>query len=357
MKKHIEYFNLDEKIAALKLLIKLIAADGEVTRNDKKALEKYISVAGLKLSQTFFNKALDENLTKIINEFESRENLVKLEKLCIEFAKMIQIDPDTQGELLKDIYNAIAKKRDKLKTNFGTKLKNFFREFGYLWGQEVISPKNKLALALIFTILACLLGSFWTYRKFFGIGPKATDFVLPQFSAVISGLLIYSALAIRKYLPPPSNFRNILFFVFNVYLLSLVAMYILGRGNIEKTITIIVFFGLITLLWLGMKELLGFFFIGVFALFVYKVIAIDIHMDWRAFPFVILAFMGISFQSNNFFNDFLTLTNSFRKTPEIDKKIVKSSIEAVPKKLKRGMVTGISVTPSIEIPQKFRKYK
>jgi hypothetical protein len=151
--------------------------------------------------------------------------------------------------------------------------------------------------------------------------------VTPQFSAVICGFLIFGALCFRGYLPKPNNARNLIFAVANIYMLSIISMHILGRGSFEKSITLFIFGSLILLLWLGIKEILGFAFIGFFILLILKVAQMDTHMDWRAFPFTVSAFMGISFQSTNFFDNFNSLSSSFFKKPEVNKNLLKESLQ------------------------------
>jgi hypothetical protein len=63
-----------------------------------------------------------------------------------------------------------------------------------------------------------------------------------------------------------------------------------------------------------MKELIGFFLLGIFVLIIYRLLAMEQHLSWRAFPFVLSAFMGLSFQSENFFDDFQNISRAFLKT-------------------------------------------
>jgi hypothetical protein len=220
-------------------------------------------------------------------------------------------------------------------------VKTFFLEFAFLWGKEDMNPRMKNVLAIVFTIAACLLGSFWTSGGVWVFG-KNTYMCMPEASAVIGGILIFGTLSFRNYLPRPTNFRNIIFSVANFYLFSLISMHILGRGWFEKGTTVFIFFGLIVLLWLGMKEILGFVFLAFFGFLIYKIIVIDIHMAWRAFPFICSAFMGISFQSQNFFNEFTNISNSFFKKPEIEKELVKESIELAGRRV--GQVTKAAIS-------------
>ena len=50
-------------------------------------------------------------------------------------------------------------------------------------------------------------------------------------------------------------------------------------------------------------------------------------MAWRAFPFILSAFMGISFQSTSFFNNFNNFSSSFFVNPKVDKQLVKESLQ------------------------------
>ena len=69
-------------------------------------------------------------------------------------------------------------------------------------------------------------------------------------------------------------------------------------------------------------------------------------MDWRAFPFMAFAFMGISFQSTNFFNEFTRFSSSFFKKPEIEKKFVKESVQLAGKRIGQVTKAAISVGAS-----------
>lgn len=325
-------FNRSEKVALLKLIIKVAACDNTITTEEQEAIENFLKLNQLKISDEYIKGVVSENYDDIVSVFTNKSNITRAYSIVEDFAKYNGINPEYEANALDDIKLSLENRKKGLKFNLSNTVKTFFLEFGFLWGKEDINPGMKNVLAILFTITACVFGSFWTSGGVWGIG-KSTESVMPQMSAVISGLLIFGTLSFRNYLPRPTNFRTIIFTVADVYLFSLIAMHILGRGAIEKGLTVSIFFGLIILLWLGMKEILGFVFLGFFVLCVSKLILIDGHMAWRAFPFIFGAFIGISFQSQNFFDEFTNLSNAFLKKPRIEKEFVKESVELAGKRI------------------------
>jgi hypothetical protein len=231
-------------------------------------------------------------------------------------------------------------KKGNLKFSFGGFLKDLVKEFSFLWGKEDINPNAKTFLAIIFTVTACGFGTYWTSG--WGI-LENTKPVWPGIWPVLSVLLIFGTLCFRNFLPRPNNFRNILFFLANTYLLSTIAMHIIGRDGLDMTTTVTLFFALIVLLWLGMKEILGFVFLAFFGLLIYKIYTIDKHIAWRAYPFIISAFLGISFQSENFFDEFSKISSSFFKKPDLEKELVKESLQLAGTRVKKVAKTAVSV--------------
>ena len=336
------FFNRHEKIAILKLIIKLAAVDNKFTKEERASIQEFLKMNQLKISKDFTSKVINEKYEEIVSVFISKSNIKKAYAIMKNYANLHGINPEFEGKALDEIKNAMELRKKDLKVSFGGFLKDLLMEFSFLWGKEDINPNAKTILAIVFTVFACGFGSLWTSGGFFGIGQK-TSFEMPQGSAVIAGLFIYGALCFRNYLPKPTKFQNILFSVANIYLLAIIAMHILGRGGFEKSYTLFVFFGLMLLLWLGMKELLGFALIGFFVLLIVKIYQADIHMAWRAFPFIVSAFMGINFQSNNFFNEFSNLSSSFFKKPDIEKELVKESLQLAGARVKKVAKTAVSV--------------
>lgn len=333
--------NRCEQIAVLKLIIKVAAADNNFTSKELADIKKFLAISNLRISKVFLKNSVQENTDKVISVFRTKSNLNRAYKIVEEYANKHGINPEYEEKVLNNIQNIMEKQKGQIKWSITNFVKTLFCEFTFLWGKEDMNPEIRTILAIIFTIAACVFGTFWTTGGFLGIG-KSTDLVMPQFSAVICGLFVYGALSFRNYLPRPYNFQKVLFSIANLYLFSIICMHLLGRGLIEKGMTFSIFVGLIILLWLGLKEILGFVLLAFFGLFIYKIIAIDRHMAWRAFPFILSAFMGISFQSNNFFEDFATITNSYFKTPQIEKQLVKESIQAAGAKTKQVTKAAIS---------------
>ncbi len=93
--------------------------------------------------------------------------------------------------------------------------------------------------------------------------------------------------------------------------------------------TITIFLVLVALLWLGMKEMIGFFLVGLFVLLIYKIHLIDKHLDWRAYPFILCTFIGLSFQSENFFDGFHNISRSYIKTSTIERELMEADHENI----------------------------
>ena len=319
-------FNQNEKIALLKLLIKVAGSDKKITHEKQKTLKQYLVHNHLKITKDFVKKSLNEDIEGVVSDFTNKINLKHACKVTSEFAKLHGIITEHETIILNQIKIACDGKKKKIKFNLIDFFKTLGSEFSFLWGKEGINPNFRKVLAIVFTTVACFYGSIWTYGHFFGIW-KSSEIVMPEFSAVISGLIIFGALCFRGYLPKPNKARNIIFTIADIYLLSTIAMHILVRGSYGKGTTILIFGSLILLLWLGMKEILGFVFVGFFLMLAVKLILLDFHNVWRAFPFIVSAFMGISFQSTNLFGDFTNISSSFFKKPEIDKELVKESLQ------------------------------
>jgi hypothetical protein len=306
-------------------------------------LQSFLNLSQLKISKDFLLNVRNEEYAEIVSVFENKSNLNRAYSIVKEYANFHGVHPDHEGKVLDEIKSAIQNKRKTIKFSLIQSTKRLFIAFSYLWGKEEISPEAKSILAIVFTVTACILGSIWTSKalelgilKYVGFGiwgnsvggfieglfGSRNDFVHLSGSASIIGLLMYGALSFRNYFPFPNNFRNISFSIANLCLFSIIAMHIIGRSGFEKGITFAILFSLVCVLWLGMKEIIGFILVGFFILLLWKILEIDQHMAWRAFPFMVCAFFGISFQSNNFFNDFRNFSGSFFKKPEIDKELI-----------------------------------
>lgn len=330
-------FTRSEKIAILKLLIKVADADNVITEEENAKIEEFLHVSHLKISQEFLRTVREETILEIVSDFTNRSSLKRASALIEQYANYQGINPEFEGKVLSEIAQAIDEQKKAIKFSLMYWIKAFLYGFSFLWGQEDINPVVKKVLALLFTIAACTFGSFWTSsvsERFLGLSlpfftkvAQQTHIVTPQFLTVVAGLFIYGALSVRNYMPRPTNFPNIVMVCVNVYLLSLVSMHIVGRSEVEKTMTFAVFFGLIVLLWLGVKEIMGFFLIGLFALMIYKIHTVDLHFDWRAYPFVICTFMGLSFQSENFFDDFQNISHSYIKPSAMERELMKENLE------------------------------
>jgi hypothetical protein len=339
-------FNRAEKVALLKLIIKVAASDNKFTKEEQKTIKDFLKLNKLKITNGYVKEVVAESYDDIVSAFTNKSNTNRAYSIVKEFANSNGINPEFEGKALDQINLVLENKKKALNFSPSNTVKTFFMEFAFLWGKEDLNPKMKNMSAIIFTIIACVFGSFWTSGGLWGFGEN-TKMCMPQASAVIGGLLIFGSLSFRNFLPRPTNFRNIIFSVANLYLFSIITMHIIGRGWFEKGTTAFIFFGLIILLWLGMKEILGFVFLAFFAFLIYKIIIIDIHLAWRAFPFILSAFIGVSFQSENFFNEFSNITNSFFKKPEIEKELVKESLQLAGKRVSQVTKAAISAGTAV----------
>jgi len=169
--------------------------------------------------------------------------------------------------------------------------------------------KNPPVAATVFVLLAIGFGSWFTdtYLIFW----RETHFIVPLVSSTVIGLFIIGALSCRGYfLRPQKTTPSVLLFLANWYMFSLLAYHMLGEG-LEKVITIGVLLGLTVLLWLGLKQFIGLYVLGIFAILIYKVVMIDLHLDWRAFPFIACGFLGVYYQSDKIFADLEGLSSAF----------------------------------------------
>lgn len=246
----IRNFNRSEKVALLKLIIKVAAADNKITKDEKELIKTFLKVSQLRISNEYIKEVVGESYDDIVSVFTNKLNLNRAFEIAKDFAKSNKINPAYEGKALDNIKLAVEDKKKTLKFSLSKTVKIFFLEFAFLWGKEDLNPAMKLALAMTFTILACVIGSIWTYdgafakiaskfsyglsKTLFGDLGSKTDFVSLQGSHVVCGILILGALCFRKYLPSPVNFRSILFSVANLYLLSTLAMHLIGRTGFEK---------------------------------------------------------------------------------------------------------------------------
>lgn len=330
----IQNCNRAEKVAILKLIIKIASADGSINEKEQHSIEEFLDISHLKTSSSFIASILDEDVGEIVSAFKSKSNLRAASKLIEEYAEQHSIHPELEGKVLERVATEIELKKKEIKFSLFSVIKSFCGEFKTLWGQESTHPEMKAAWAFIFTIAACVLGSFITEYPLLGIGgylgmePIGTDTIAPNFPAVFIGLLAYGALTYRGYLPSPTNFRNVLFFIADVYLLSILARIAIGEDPLEQMNSLMVVGSIVLLLWLGIKEILGFVLLFAFTLVIAQLVTAGLDFGWRAFPFIIAGFLGLIFQSKGLFSDFSSISNSFFRTPDLDKELIKESIES-----------------------------
>jgi hypothetical protein len=308
----IKLLNRPEKIALLKLLMKFTLADGQVTSDEKRDIQAFLRLTNLKITEEYWGRIQEEEISEIVSSFSNRSSLKRGRQLVESFVHAHGIHPEIELPVVEEMEAAFEARKSQLKRGPSHWIKELRNGISFLWGKDEIHPTTKKILATFFTILACFAGSFWT-ESWFGVFFKKTEWAIPPFSAVLAGLLIYGALAVRNYLPRPNRFRNFPLFFADVYLLSIISMHIIGRGNIEKTISIAIFFGIIALLWLGMKEIMGYFLIGLFLLTLWKMTSIDSRLGAWGFPFIAFTYLGITFQSENFFDELDLFKNAFFK--------------------------------------------
>jgi len=334
-------FNRHEKVALLQLLIKIAGSDNKITEAEWKQITDFLNFANLKIDKDIIASALSADMGKVVDAFCCKSNLNRAYKVLEKYAESNGINPSFEGKVLDDIKATMKIRASSFKFSPVNFAQIVLAEFSYLWGKEDLNPSVRINMAIVFTLLACLFGSLWTninlwnsvlmkvsaptWVNFLTLESK-TEWVHPTFVHVICGMLVFGAMCCRKFMALPTSFRNIVFAVANVYLLSVIAMHIIGKGNFEMGITVAIFFGLILLSWLGIREALGFVFIGFYILMISKIFLMNEHMDWRAFPFIICSFIGIGFQSNNFFDDFKMFSNSFFKNNLVDRSMLQDSL-------------------------------
>ena len=161
----LRYLNRHERIATLKLIIKVAIADNQFTTEEQAALQKFLKQNQLKISKDFLNNVKSESYYDIVSVFESKLNLDGAYSIVKQYASMHGIHPDHEGKVLDEIKSAIQGKKKTIKFSLIQHTKRLFdRLFIPLGKKEEISPEAKSILAIVFTIIACFLGSIWTSK-------------------------------------------------------------------------------------------------------------------------------------------------------------------------------------------------
>jgi hypothetical protein len=332
---------ISEQSALLKLLIQISYSDEKFTDDELETIETFLNFTNLKISSEFTALALSESMEEILQAFKSKYALTTAYSTIEKFATSVGIDPKYEGAFLENLAHAVEERKKQLKPSLTNFLKKITSVIKALWSDEAITPRNKALLAFFFTSAAIILGSLLTKKHFFS--ENETVFVFPVLTTGVFALLIYGALAVRNFLPAPNSPRNILMLCVDVYLFSVICMHIIGTGTLEKSITIFIFFALILLMWLGIKEVLGFVFVAMFILLFIKLLFIDSRFGFRGLFFVLTAFLGLCFQSENFFDEFKYFSKAFFKKNAIEREMVKESVNASAKVTAKAVSEGISV--------------
>ncbi len=80
-------FNRSEKVATLKLMIKIAGSDNTITDEEQKTVQEFLDFGHFKMSQNFVTKTLEENYNDIISVYTTKSNLTHAYDLLLRFQK------------------------------------------------------------------------------------------------------------------------------------------------------------------------------------------------------------------------------------------------------------------------------
>ncbi|MGD8367756.1 MAG: hypothetical protein PVG78_08940 [Desulfobacterales bacterium] len=133
-------FSQKEKVALLKLLIKIAYSDGEWSDEEKSFIKDYLMQNDMKCTGGFVKRAVQEDLNGILSVFESCKNLERGKTLSWGFAKRHGIAPDFERSLLSAIDNAVQHRVRKIESNLRKYIQTPLKAFVYLWCNEDLRP-------------------------------------------------------------------------------------------------------------------------------------------------------------------------------------------------------------------------
>jgi hypothetical protein len=133
-------FSQKEKVALLKLFIKIADSDGGWSREEKSSIKDYLMQNDLKCTGGFIKKAATEDLNGILSAFDSCKNLESSKTLSWIFAKEHGIAPDFERSLLRAIDHAVQHRVRKIESNLRKYIRTPLQAFVYLWCNEDLHP-------------------------------------------------------------------------------------------------------------------------------------------------------------------------------------------------------------------------
>ena len=111
----IRNFNQNEKIALLKILVKVAGSDGKITGDEQKSLKEYLSNSNLKISKDFVKKATNEDMEMIVSNFSNKINLNRAFTIASEFAERHGINPEHEAIILNQIQSLSETKKKEMR--------------------------------------------------------------------------------------------------------------------------------------------------------------------------------------------------------------------------------------------------
>ena len=127
-------FSPKEKMALLKLLIKIACSDGEWSEAEKSSIKEFSIQNDLKCNGNFIKNTAAEDVSGILSEFETCRNLERGKSLAWCFAGKHGISPDFERSLLSAIDDSLTTRTRKiefgLKKYIQTSLEAFFHPLG-----------------------------------------------------------------------------------------------------------------------------------------------------------------------------------------------------------------------------------
>ena len=144
-------FSQEEKVALLKLLVKIAYSDGKLSIEEKSSIKEYVINNSLKCNGRFMKNALVEDMDSILSEFDSRTNLERVKTMSWAFAKKHGIGSNLKDSPLNAIDEAVKHRRKDMKFCAKRYIQPS-KEFSFLWGKEDINPETNLVLAVTLTL-------------------------------------------------------------------------------------------------------------------------------------------------------------------------------------------------------------
>ena len=93
-------FSRSEKVALLKLIIKVATSDNEVTKDEQEKIKNYLKLNQLKISNEYVQETSAESYADIVSVFTNKSNINRAYCIVKDFAQSNGINPAFEGRAL-----------------------------------------------------------------------------------------------------------------------------------------------------------------------------------------------------------------------------------------------------------------